>query len=132
MEGKITLITPPDIFENLNFSILFLHLSDQDQDIISKFLSTSTVKENLNFYVYSGEQNLEWLFYALNRADLTYIDLDNCNYITDRLSSYILAKYEVFYKTDDENLVAIFNHINQNRITNIEQLLERVSSEQTI
>ena len=31
MNGKITLITPPDFFENDNHSILFVHLNDTDQ-----------------------------------------------------------------------------------------------------
>ena len=129
MEGKITLITPPDIFENLNFSILFLHISETDQDNISKFLASRPIKENLNLYVYSSEPNVDWIFYALGKSNLIFIDLDNCNFITDKLSGYILARNNIFYKTSNENMAAIFSHINQNRITNIEQFLERIISE---
>jgi hypothetical protein len=38
MSGKITLITPPDIYENGNHSTLFIHPSDEEQDIISQWL----------------------------------------------------------------------------------------------
>ena len=50
MNGKITLITPPDIFENGNKSILLVNLSDADQDAVSKWLSESTFEQNLNIY----------------------------------------------------------------------------------
>ena len=35
MEGKLTLITPPDIFENESYSILFIHLNDEDHKHLS-------------------------------------------------------------------------------------------------
>ena len=45
MEGKITLITPPDVFENESYSILFIHLSEEDQESVSRWLSTTDIKE---------------------------------------------------------------------------------------
>ena len=50
MDGKITLVTPPDIFENGNLSILLVNLSEEDQDTVGKWLSKSDIKENLNIY----------------------------------------------------------------------------------
>ena len=129
MPGKITLITPPDIFENDTLSILFVHLSDKDQDTVSKWLSDRNFEDNLNLYVYNGEPNAMWFLYALSRCEYKYIDLNGMNNITQALSSYSLSKNNVFYKSDDENLVAIYSHINQNRITKIETFLERALGE---
>lgn len=126
MEGKITLITPPDIFENNNTSVLFVNLSDSDQDQVGKWLSSQDIKKDLNFYVYSGETSVPWFLHALSRCEHKYIDLDTDNYVIRALSGYILSKNSVYYKTSDDNIASIYNHINLNRITNIETFLERL------
>jgi hypothetical protein len=126
MDGKITLITPPDIFENSNTSVLFVHLSEPDQDIVSRWLSSQDIKKDLNFYFYSGEPDVPWFLHALNRCEYKYIDLNNINYITQSLSGYMLSKSEVCYKTDDDNISAVYSYINSNRITKIETFLERL------
>jgi len=132
MSGKITLITPPDIYENGNLSILFCHLNEKDQEIVSKWLAAKELTNNINFYVYNGEPNITWLFYAMAVSKHKYLDIDSMNNITSTIASYMLSKNEFFYKTDDENLSAIYSHINTNRITQIEQLLERILSDQNI
>lgn len=129
MPGKITLITPPDIFENDNLSLLFVHLSDEDQDVVSKWLADRGFGDNLNLYVYSNEPNATWFLYALNRCEYKYIDTSGMNILTQALGGYALSKNDVYYKTDDENLAAIYSHINQNRITKIEKFLERALGE---
>lgn len=126
MDGKLTLITPPDIFENHNTSILFLHLNEEDQNAVSKWLSTNDIKQDLNLYVYNGEPNAPWLFYAMNRCEYKYIDINDVNYITQALGGYILGKSGVYYKVDDDNLSALYSHINTNRIDRIETFLERI------
>jgi len=125
MEGKITLITPPDVFENESFSILFIHLDDGDQEIVSKWLSESEIKFNVNIYFYSGETDMPWFFHAMAISEYKYINLDSLNNITSTLSGYVLGKTNTYYKTTDENVVAICQHINQNRITKIESFLQR-------
>ena len=92
MQGKITLITPPDIFENSNPGILFVNLSDEDQDIVSKWLSAYNLKHDLNFYVFSGEPDVKWLFWAVGVCEYKYIDLDQGNEITKALDGYLLSK----------------------------------------
>jgi len=125
MEGKITLITPPDVFENDSYSILFIHLSDQDQETVSKWLADSDIKENINIYFYSGETELRWFFHAAAVAEYKYINLDELNDVTTTLSGYILGKKNTYYKTTDENVSAVCHYINQNRITKIETFLQR-------
>jgi hypothetical protein len=125
MEGKITLITPPDIFENELHSVLFMHLSEEDQALVSEWLANSNIKENINVYFYDQEIDPPWLFHAINRCEYKFIDLNNLNYVTTALSGYILGKKNTFYKTDDENISGIYHYINQYRITNVQSFLEK-------
>lgn len=125
MEGKLTLITPPDIFENESLSVLFVHLNDSDQEKVSQWFANSEIKENVNIYFYSGEVDVPWFFHAMARSEYKYIDLDSLNNITSALSGYMLGKKNTYYKTNDENMSAVFHYINQNRITNIENFLQR-------
>lgn len=126
MDGKITLITPPDFYENNNKSILFVNISDSDQEKVTKYLSNIELKENYNFYVFTNEINISWLLYAVSRSDYKFIDLDTENYLINILASYILANNNFYYQTKDENFSAIINHLNQNRITDINKFLERI------
>lgn len=132
MQGKITLITPPDFFENSNESVLFMHLTDEEQDVVSKWLSTNEVYTNINFYVYNGEPNMAWILYALSRCEHKYINFDSYNLITQALGGYMLGKNGIYYKTTDENLVAVYSHINQNRVENVEQFLKVIFGAKTI
>ena len=125
MSSKLTLITPPDIFENSNPAILFVHLSDNDQDIVSKWLSQRELDHDLNLYVYNGEPDVEWFFWACGVSEHKYIDLDGTNDITKALSGYVLGKTGFAYKTSDENLAAVYSHINNNRVSRIEAFLEK-------
>ena len=131
MQGKITLITPPDIFENSNTSVLFSHITDEEQDTISKWLSTSDFNKDINFYVYSGETNVSWFLYAMNRCEYKYINIDCVNYITQALSGYALTRNGTFYKTLDENLASVYSHINSNRIDRVETFLKSILGDQT-
>lgn len=125
MDGKITLITPPDFYENSNTSVLFFNLSDEEQDAVSQWLSKSKIKNDLNFYVYTDEVNLPWIFYAFGRCEYKYINFDNMNFITQSLGGYLVARNNVFYKTNNENLASIYTHISGNRIHKIEEFLEK-------
>jgi len=126
MQGKITLITPPDFFENNNLSVLFINLTEEEQDIVSKFLHENNISIDVNFYVFDTDINLPWLFYAFNRCDYRFINFNNATDISNVLGSYLLSKSNTFFCSDNENLVAIYSHINQNRITNIKIFLERI------
>lgn len=130
MKGKITLITPPDIFENFNQSFLLVNLKEDDQIKFSEYLGQKENLDNINLYFYSGEDNPNWFFYALARSDYKYIDIDELSNIPYFLLSYTLGKNNVFYKTKDENLAAICQYINQNRVKSIEQFLDFVFKDQ--
>jgi hypothetical protein len=126
MLGKITLITPPDIFENENVSVLFVNITDDEQDSISRWFANSDFSDNINFYLYNGEPNVTWFLYALSRCEHKYINMDCVNYITQALGGYTLSKNGVYYKTDDANLASVYSHINNNRVDQIENFLESI------
>jgi hypothetical protein len=128
MTGKITLITPPDFFENRNRSILFVHLDDREQDQISQWLGKSESEDNINLYVYTGETEVAWALWAVNLCQHVYVNLDEVNDVSRALSGYLLSKNDVYYKTTNENLAAIYSHINNNRISSVEKFLESVLS----
>jgi hypothetical protein len=129
MNGKITLITPPDIFENSNFSLLFVNLSEDDQTKVSEWFAKSDISENINIYFYDHEIEIAWLFHSMNRCEYKFINLDDATNTTKVLSSYMLSKSNVYYKISDKNNSEIYQYINQNKITNIETFLEKVFNE---
>jgi len=126
MTGKITLITPPDFFENGNLSILLAHTTEEEQKIVSDWFGANDLKENINLYFYNGEPNPAWFLYATNRCDYKYINVDCVNYITQALSGYILSKNNFYYRTDDNDIAEVYEHINTKRIDNITQFLESI------
>jgi hypothetical protein len=131
MKGIITMITPPDFFENENPSVLFVNLSEKDQDAATQWLGNAENLPDLNFYVYSGEPNAPWFLYAVNRCEYKYINFDTINVITQALGGYSLGKKNTFYHTTNENLAAVYSHINQHRVTDVVKFLETSFGNQT-
>lgn len=129
MPGKITLVTPPDIFENQNPGILFVNISADEQDAVSKWLSEYNLEKDINFYIYTGEADPAWFFWALNYCQYKYVSVDNNDEITQNLIGYVLTKNNVYYSTQDQNLAALFSYINNNRVEKINSFLERAFSE---
>lgn len=126
MNGKITLITSPDIFENESLSLFFAHLDDEDQEKVTSWFSNSTVDQDVNIYFLDKESDMPWILHAMAKSNFRFINLDELSETTKLLSGYILGKSNTFYKTKSENAAAICYYINQNRITNIESFLGRV------
>jgi len=125
MTGKITLITPPDIYENSNTSILFVNLQETEQDLISRWLTEYKLNVDYNFYVYNGENNVSWFLWAIGCCQYKFIDMDNSNEITQALSGYILGKNNFYYKTSNENLASIYSYISNRRVLKVEHFLEQ-------
>ena len=130
MQGKITLITPPDIYENSNYSVLFIGINEDEQERTSKWLAKKENLPNCNFYYYQGENAPEWLLYALNRSDAIFLNLDCDSAIINIMGSYILGKFGVSYTTKDENLKALISYINNQYVSDIEVFLEKVFNDE--
>jgi hypothetical protein len=130
MENKLTLITPPDYYENGNPSIMLISMTTEQQDAVSEWLTNNDVKTDLNLYTYQGENVMEWLLYALARSDYKYINLDSPDSITNIMATYILSRPNVFYSTANPDIKTLVGYLNNNYVDNIEQFFERVLSGQ--
>jgi hypothetical protein len=126
MENKLTLITPPDFYENNNQSILFLSISDTEQEAVSVYLKDNTIPEDLNLYTYQGENNIEWLLYALARSDTKYINLDSEDGITNVMASYIISRPNVFWHTENVDLKLVLEHISNGYVNSVEDFLQNL------
>jgi len=126
MQNKITLITPPDFYENGNLSILLIGMSDIEQDIVSQWLGKNDINRDINIYTYQGENNVEWFLYALGRSDFKYINLDNEDPITNVMTSYIASRPEVYYHSENKDIVKLISYLNNNSVNNIEEFFERI------
>ena len=128
MENKLTLITPPDYYENGNTSLMFISMSNEQQDAVSTWLKENDFNTDLNLYTYQGEHNMEWLLYALGRSDYKFINLDSEDPITNIMATYILSRPNVYFATANNDIKTLVSYLNNNCVDNIEAFLERVIS----
>lgn len=126
--NKITLITPPDFYENSNPSILLIGLDNTQQDECTEWLGKNDLSPNINLYYYQDENNVEWLMYALARADMTFINID-ANITVSPLFAYLLSRPNVYYSTTNDNLRQLFAHINGHFVNNINDFFEGIKDE---
>jgi hypothetical protein len=124
MATKITLITPPDIYQNNQDSILLIDLIEDEQDKVSKWLGDNP--SSINIYFFQGEPNVPWFLHALSCSTYKYINLNNMSAVSSYLAGYTLSKAGVFYSTDDANVADLFSYINMNRVEDAVAFLERV------
>lgn len=129
MPNRVTLITPPDLFENSNRSITVIDLTEEEQDNLSLALGQFPGDFDLNIYFYKGEQDVTWLFHAINVADAVYVNIDNQTSLTQLLGSYILSKSNVWYSTKDVSLKTLYSHINQKHVDTIDDFIKKVLNE---
>ena len=123
MANKLTLITPPDIYQNNQDSILLIDITEKEQDEVSAWLAQNP--SSINIYFYQGETNIPWFMHALSCSTYKYINLNNMTAVSSYLAGYTLSKVGVYYSTDDENVATLFGHINMNRVDNAVAFLER-------
>lgn len=123
MTSKITLITPPDIYQNDQESVLFVDITEDEQDIVSVWLTKADL--NINIYFYQGESNIPWFLHSLSCSQYKYVNLNNMSPITSYLAGYLLSRPGVCYNTNDANVSELYSHINLNRVTDVVEFLER-------
>jgi hypothetical protein len=128
MTVKITLITPPDIFQNDNTSILLINLSEEEQNNATDWLSSFESNESLNIYFYQGEIDMPWFLHAMAVSNYKYINTDEMPDITQFLSGYVLGKPNTYYSTTNPNLSSLFGYINNGCVGNVTEFLERALS----
>lgn len=124
--GKITVITPPDKFFNLNFSYLLVkpsaHVAQQLQTILSQ------EEDDLNVFVYdTNENDIEWLLGVSYQASVIIIDVDNCDPVTKTFVTFLLSLPNTFYITNDE--ITPYHLISKNRIYDLDGIVDQIQQE---
>jgi hypothetical protein len=125
--GKITLITPPDKLFNMNLSYLLIkpsnHIKQQFQTILSQSI------DDLNVFIYDTEDmDTSWLLSVAIQVDCVIIDIDNCDPVTQKFVTFILAHPNVHYITSDETTP--YNLISKNRIYNLDLIVEQLKNQE--
>ena len=117
--GKINIITPPDQLFNLSSSLLLVNPSLAVKQQMQKYLSCSI--DEVNVFIYDDtEQNLDWLLSVHFRADVTVIDIDNCDPTTKLFVTYMIAHPETYYISNDE--LTPYGLISKNRIYDLDAI----------
>lgn len=125
MTLKITLITPPDIFENDNDSILLINLTEDEQARASEWLGQFDGDQHYNIYFYQNEIDVPWFFHAMATSKYKYITLNEMSGVTNLLAGYILGKNNTYFSTNDPNVASVFGYINSCRVSNVTDFFER-------
>lgn len=124
--GKINLITPPDKLFNLNLSYLLVkpsvHVKQQFQSILSHS------PEELNVFIFDqDETDISWLLSVSQQADIIIVDIDNCDPVTIKFVTFLLAQPNTHYITNDE--LTPYGLISKNRIYNLDWIVDQLLEE---
>ena len=125
--GKITLITPPDKLFNMNMGYLLVkpsnHIKQQFQTILSQSI------DDLNVFIYDTEDiDTSWLLSVAIQVDCVIVDIDNCDSITQKFVTFMLAQPNAYYITSDE--ITPYKLISKNRIYNLDWIVEQIQNQE--
>jgi hypothetical protein len=123
--GKITLITPPDKLFNMNLSYLLVKPSNYVKEQFQTILSNSI--DDVNVFVFDNEDtDIGWLLSISQQVEIIIVDVDNCDIITQRFITFLLAHPNAHYITKDE--ITPYNLISKNRIYNLDWIVEQMKN----
>ena len=125
--GKITLITPPDKLFNMNLSYLLVkpsnYIKQQFQTILSKSI------DDLNIFMFDEQEtDISWMLSVAQQVDVVIVDIDNCDVITQKFVTFLLAQPNAHYITSDE--ITPYNLISKNRIYDLNQIIEQLNEDE--
>jgi hypothetical protein len=125
--GKITVITPPDKLFNLTLSYLLVcpstHVKEQFQTILSQSI------DDVNVFIYDEtESDISWMLSVAQQVDVVIIDVDNCDPITHKFITFMLAQGNVHYITRDDTTP--YNLISKNRIWDLDFIVEQLKEQE--
>jgi len=121
--GKITLITPPDKLFNMNLSYLLIKPSQLIKEQMQSILSRSI--DDINIFIFDQEDtDIEWMLSVSQQVDRIFIDIDNCDAVTQKFITFLLAQPNANYVTSDETTP--YGLISKNRIYNLDQIVEQL------
>jgi len=125
--GKITLITPPDKLFNMNLAYLLIKPSNHVKEQFQTILSASI--DDLNVFVFDNDDHdIDWLLSISQQVDCIIIDIDNCDPMTQKFVTFIIAQPNAYYITKDD--ITPYNLISKNRIYNLDWIVEKIKNEE--
>ena len=84
--------------------------------------------EELNVFIYDQEEtDIGWLLSVAMQADVTVIDIDNCDSTTKLFVTFLLAQPNTHYITNDE--ITPYGLISKNRIYNLDAVVASFTEE---
>lgn len=95
-----------------------MYIKQQFQTILSKSIF------DLNVFIFDDDENdIGWMLNAANQSDLIIIDIDNCDEVTKKFVTFLLAQSNVYYITTDE--ITPYGLISKNRIYDLDFIVEQ-------
>lgn len=124
--GKITVITPPDKLFNATLSYFLVKPSKQVKHQLQSVMSQSI--DDINVFIFDDDDtDIDWLLSVAHHVDLIIIDIDNCDPITKKFVTFMLAQSNVYYITTDE--LTPYGLISKNRIYDLEFIVNQFNDE---
>jgi hypothetical protein len=122
VDNNILLITPPDKIHNQNKNILLVHPNSYIKNSTQAFLADSD--EGFNVYIYEPqseeEYNLDWLLAVARFAEVSIINLDDCDSQTRQIAAYLVSLNSVYWLTSGDE--PCYAKLSANRIYDLEIL----------
>lgn len=124
--SEITLITPPDIIYNQNFSIFLICPSESIKQALQEIIIDK--EKNYNIYIFNGnnenETSISWLLNIHRIADICIINLDLLPTYLKNLESYLISFSNTYFLSQAEN--KIYTLISNNKIYDLTHLSNKI------
>jgi hypothetical protein len=85
--------------------------------------------DDLNVFIYDEQEtDTGWMLGICQQVDVVIVDVDNCDPITQKFVTFMLAQPNTHYITMDETTP--YNLISKNRIYDLEFIVEQLKDEE--
>jgi hypothetical protein len=111
----------------MNMSYLLVKPSNHIKQQFQTILSVSM--DDLNVFIYDTEDiDTSWLLSVAIQVDCVIVDIDNCDSITQKFVTFMLAQPNAHYITSDE--ITPYKLISKNRIYNLDWIVEQIQNQE--
>lgn len=98
-----------------------IHVKQQFQTILSQSI------DDINVFIYDEEDtDISWMLSVAQQVDIVIVDVDNCDMITQKFVTFVLAQGNVHYITKDDTTP--YNLISKNRIYNLDWIVDQLKN----
>jgi hypothetical protein len=109
----------------MNLSYLLVKPSNYVKEQFQTILSNSI--DDVNVFVFDNEDtDIGWLLSISQQVEIIIIDVDNCDTITQKFITFMLAHPNSQYITKDDTTP--YNLISKNRIYNLDWIVEQIKN----